>query len=229
MKQHLKSAVLLWVYISDEPVLYWPDDTNSEEVISKLILDYYHESDESLIPVTSYRLLATSVHNDTITGQTKMMESYMLILYQTYSKDISNGDVLTPVTSIYTPAVITWSGGERGYRLAEFWVPQQGSTYEQEIRAKFLDDIVDKLRRKRLAGISYGIIIAEICPHYAVIFIYGVLDVFTADDIKRGAESLCDIDSIDAVHTKMTFFVDVEMIVEKHGVYLLSELPDGIN
>lgn len=132
------------VNISDEPVLYWPDDTNLEEMISKLILDYYHESDESLIPVTSYRLLATSVHNDTITGQTKMMESYMLILYQTYRKDISNGDVLTPVTSIYTPAVITWSGGEGGYRLAEFWIPQQGSTYEQEIRAKFLDDIVDK-------------------------------------------------------------------------------------
>ena len=68
----------------------------------------------------------------------------MMILYQTYKKDISNGEVLTPVTNIYTPAVITWSGDEGGYRLAEFWIPQQGSTYEQEIRAKFLDDIVDK-------------------------------------------------------------------------------------
>ena len=156
----VKSSSITQVFGADTPANGEILDSNGNvilaETIDKAITDAILEQNAGdqfinkptgLIPVESHYMLGIVSKSSTpLVGQTNHMEEvtvYVQYVYQRYS--YSEGK-LERVAGTGTPAMITLSKNtDGGYTLKEFWEPNDGSLYAEDIRKMFPADVADMI------------------------------------------------------------------------------------
>ena len=79
-----------------------------------------------------------------LVGQLNHMEETTVYVHYVYGRYLYSDGVLTKSAGNATPAKLTFSvDAEQGYILKEFWEPNGGSGYAEEIRANFPQEIAD--------------------------------------------------------------------------------------
>ena len=79
-----------------------------------------------------------------VVGQLNHMEETTVYVHYVYSRYLYTNGELTKAAGNATPAKLTFSvDPEKGYTLKEFWEPNGGSVYAEEIRANFPKEIAD--------------------------------------------------------------------------------------
>ena len=77
-------------------------------------------------------------------GQLNHMEETTVYVHYVYSRYLYTNGELTKAAGNATPAKLTFSvDPEKGYTLKEFWEPNGGNVYAEEIRANFPKEIAD--------------------------------------------------------------------------------------
>ena len=100
---------------------------------------------DGFLPTEVHYIYETQTVSGTpVVGQLNHMEETTVYIHYVYGRySYSNGE-LSKVAGNATPAKITFSvDPEKGYVLKEFWEPNSGSTYAQDIRNHFPKDIAD--------------------------------------------------------------------------------------
>ena len=79
-----------------------------------------------------------------VVGQLNHMEETTVYVHYVYSRYLYTNGELTKAAGNATPAKLTFSvDPEKGYTLKEFWEPNGGNVYAEEIRANFPKEIAD--------------------------------------------------------------------------------------
>jgi len=79
-----------------------------------------------------------------VVGQLNHMEETTVYVHYVYSRYLYTNGELTKVAGNATPAKLTFSvDPEKGYTLKEFWEPNGGNAYAEEIRTNFPKEIAD--------------------------------------------------------------------------------------
>lgn len=79
-----------------------------------------------------------------VVGQLNHMEETTVYVHYVYSRYLYTNGELTKAAGNATPAKLTFSvDPEKGYTLKEFWEPNGGNAYAEEIRANFPKEIAD--------------------------------------------------------------------------------------
>ena len=100
---------------------------------------------DGFLPTEVHYIYETQTVSGTpVVGQLNHMEETTVYIHYVYGRySYSNGE-LSKVAGNATPAKITFSvDPEKGYVLKEFWEPNGGSTYAQDIRNHFPKDVAD--------------------------------------------------------------------------------------
>ena len=122
------------------------DDTNLTSAVSSVLKEKYQaEKPDGLIHIENYHLLANKTVSGTPlkgnTGHINEASVYLLVYYMKYSV---NGGQLEEVEGDFVPTAITFTIDENGgYTLKEYWTPQAGANYEQDVRSKFPEEAAD--------------------------------------------------------------------------------------
>ena len=100
---------------------------------------------DGLISAESHYILGiTSKSATPLAGQTNHMEEMTVYVHYVYHRYANSKGELESAAGISTPAAITFSyDPDTGYTLKEFWEPNHGSTFSQDIREKFPAEIAD--------------------------------------------------------------------------------------
>lgn len=100
---------------------------------------------DGLIKVESHYILGiTSKSATPLLGQTNHMNEVTVYVHYVYHRYAHSEGKLERVAGTGTPAAITFSYDlESGYTLKEFWEPNGGSAYAQDIRDRFPTEIAD--------------------------------------------------------------------------------------
>jgi len=121
-----------------------------EKAISIAILeknagDRFPNAHTVLIPVESHYVLGIESKSGTpVAGQTNHMEEITVYVQYVYHRHTYSAGKPQRVAGTGTPAKITFlRNGEGRYTLKEFWEPNGGDTYAEEIRSKFPQSIAD--------------------------------------------------------------------------------------
>ncbi len=136
--------------LNDRVAVYDVDKIDS--AISAAILDHnagerFLEVPSSLIHTESHQILGIQTMSATpVAGQTNYMEEAIVVVQYAYHRYTYSGGELERIAGNGSPAVITFSiaPGSR-YTLKEFWEPNGGSGYAEEIRSKVTFDIAQML------------------------------------------------------------------------------------
>ena len=97
------------------------------------------DTPSSAIHTHSYYILGTASKSGTpLDDQTNHMEQTTVYLLYAYYRYSYTGGSLEETVDVNTPAVMTFDGNaDNGYTLREFWEPEPGGSYEQQIRSRF--------------------------------------------------------------------------------------------
>lgn len=100
---------------------------------------------DGLIKAESHCILGiTSKSATPLAGQTNHMEETTVYVQYVYNRYAYSEGKLERVAGIATPAAITFAyDPDTGYTLKEFWEPNGGSAYAQDIRDRFPAEIAD--------------------------------------------------------------------------------------
>ena len=102
---------------------------------------------DGLINTEAHSILGIETKSGTpLVGQTNHTEEVTLYIQYVYNRYAVSDGKPEPVGGVGTPAVLTFSGDpQTGYTLKEFWEPEGGAHYTENIRSKFPEDIADML------------------------------------------------------------------------------------
>ena len=126
----------------------YSDVDNIDKALSQAILEYNagdRFKPDGLIKAESHYILGiTSKSATPLAGQTNHMEETTVYVHYVYHRYTNSGGELESVAGITTTAAVTFScDPDTGYTLKEFWEPNHGSTFSQDIREKFPAEIAD--------------------------------------------------------------------------------------
>ena len=110
-----------------------PDDLNlaiREAVLSRSS-DYAMDGEYN---AESHTVLLTDTDGDTVTA-------YAISLALSFERE---GDKISTVGGFHMPIVLTFDTSEGGYKLTEFWQPEDGNHYTSSIEEKFPEDIAEE-------------------------------------------------------------------------------------
>ena len=125
------------------------DDVDKiDKALSQAILEHNagdRFTPDGLIKVESHYILGiTSKSATPLVGQSNHMEETTVYVQYVYYRYAYSGGKLESVAGIATPAAITFTyDPDTGYTLKEFWEPNSGSAYAQDIRDRFPAEIAD--------------------------------------------------------------------------------------
>ena len=110
-----------------------PDDLNlaiREAVLSRSS-DYAMDGEYN---AESHAVLRTDTETDTVTV-------YAIALALSFERE---GDKISTVGGFHMPIVLTFDTSDGGYKLMEFWQPEDGDRYASSIAEKFPEDIAEE-------------------------------------------------------------------------------------
>ena len=125
------------------------DDVDKiDKALSQAILDQNagdRFKPDGLIKAESHYILGiTSKSATPLAGQTNHMKETTVYVRYVYNRYAYSEGKLERVAGIATPATITFTyDPDTGYTLKEFWEPNSGSAYAQDIRDRFPAEIAD--------------------------------------------------------------------------------------
>ena len=123
-----------------------------DQAISAAILmenneDRFPETPTGLIPVEAHSLIGLESKSGTpLADQQNTMEETTAIVQYVYHRYAYTDGTLEDIAGTGTMAAITFTGNsETGYKLKEFWEPDPGSTYADQIRERFPEDMAQQI------------------------------------------------------------------------------------
>ena len=123
------------------------DKAISEAILEKNAGDSFLDTPSGRIHVESHYMLGIVSKSGTpLVGQTNHMEEITVYVQYAYHRYYYSGGNLERIAGRGTPAMITFSKNtDGGYTLKEFWEPNEGSLYAEDIRKMFPEDIADMI------------------------------------------------------------------------------------
>ena len=123
------------------------DKLISNAILEKNAGDAFLNEPTGLIPVEAHYMLGiTSVSGTPLAGQTNHMEEIIVYIQYAYHRYSYSNGKLERVAGAGSPAMLTFEKNEDGgYTLKEFWAPNEGSLYAEDIRKMFPEDIADMI------------------------------------------------------------------------------------
>lgn len=123
------------------------DKAITEAILEHNDGDRFVNKPDGLIKAESHSMLGVVTKSGTpLAGQTNPMEEITVFVQYVYHRYAHSGGKLEVVAGTGTPAMITFSKAADGsYVCKEFWEPNGGNTYAEEIRSKLPEDIADML------------------------------------------------------------------------------------
>ena len=121
------------------------DKAISDAILEKNAGDAFLNEPTGLIPVEAHYMLGiVSVSGTPLVGQTNHMEEVIVYIQYAYHRYSYSNGKLERVAGTGSPAMLTFEKNEDGgYTLKEFWEPNEGSLYAEDIRKMFPEDIAD--------------------------------------------------------------------------------------
>lgn len=121
------------------------DKAISNAILEKNAGDTFLNKPTGLIPVEAHYMLGiVSVSGTPLAGQTNHMEEVIVYIQYAYHRYSNSNGKLERVAGTGSPAKLTFTKNENGgYTLKEFWEPNNGSLYAEDIRKMFPADIAD--------------------------------------------------------------------------------------
>lgn len=126
---------------------------------------------EGYLPTESHRILATETASGTpLTDETGHMELVTVYLQYVYTRFYCSGGELEYHAETATAAAITFSVGQGGYTVKEYWEPTPGKRFVADVRSRFpqeaaamlLDPQEDGWYTKALLDANYSKAVAHV-------------------------------------------------------------------
>lgn len=121
-----------------------PDPVEPDDVIAAALRENYRSVDpDGLLHLQSYHLLADETTGISAPGTQDLYEETVYLIV--YHAVFRMGDTPEEISGGAVPAMLTFSqDADGGFSLKEFWTPEDGADYEDELRARFPEAAADE-------------------------------------------------------------------------------------
>ena len=135
-----------------------PLDKNLDELIEKEVHHAQNETDSSNeVFEEAHKILGVRKGDLKGDRKDKCYTVYFVTLYGVYSK---NGNKFEEKSSGYNPAAIVFRKGAEEYVFIEYWQPQDGAYYTEDLKATFPSDIYKDFRKMEETAESHNEVVA---------------------------------------------------------------------